>query len=76
MLLGMVDDAKEDTTPRRLRSRKWLRDDFFAGEVPDGTIAAWISRGVVPHVRIAGRTVMFDESAVRAWAASRSRGGR
>lgn len=69
-------DCNVESAPRRLRSRKWLTEVFFSGEVPPGTIAAWISRNVIPHVRIAGRTVMFDEEALAAWAAARTRGGR
>ena len=35
--------------------------------VPVGTIYSWVSRGCIPHVRLADRSVRFERAALEAW---------
>ena len=39
--------------------------------VPLGTIYSWVSRGCIPHVRLADRSVRFERDALEAWLAVR-----
>lgn len=52
----------------RLRDRAWARDFL---NVREGTLASWIFRRQIPHVRLSPRTVKFDEDELRAWVEAR-----
>ncbi len=39
--------------------------------VPLGTVYSWVSRGCIPHVRLADRSVRFEREALEAWLAER-----
>jgi excisionase family DNA binding protein len=39
--------------------------------VPLGTIYSWVSRGRIPHVRLADRSVRFEREALEEWLAER-----
>jgi excisionase family DNA binding protein len=36
-------------------------------KVPRKTLSTWVHRRTGPHVRLAARTVRFDEQELRAW---------
>lgn len=36
-------------------------------EVNPKTLSTWVYRGLIPFVRIADRTIRFDEAELRAW---------
>lgn len=39
--------------------------------VPLGTVYSWVSRGCIPHVRLADRSVRFEREELEAWLAQR-----
>ncbi len=39
--------------------------------VKRATLASWVSRGRIPHVRLGDRLVRFDEAEIEAWLGQR-----
>ncbi len=52
-----------------LRDYAWLAQRTGVGR---STLASMVSRGQIPHVRIAPRIVRFDEQAIERWLAERT----
>lgn len=44
--------------------------------LPIGTLYAWVSQRRIPHVRLSGRVVRFDEDELGRWLAERRVGRR
>ena len=40
-------------------------------KVPRGTIYSWVSRGCIPHVRLAAKSVRFERETLDPWMAAR-----
>jgi len=51
---------------------RWLTAEDVADYlgVSIRTVRSWTAAGVIPHIRLPGRLVRFDRSAVDAWVAS------